>query len=245
LTIGTSLAVRRAVSRPVTNPATRVFCYVLGPERFIAGAASNSGGASLEWLYHNLLARWAAHGATAGDLPGALEEASRAHAEGLIFLPYIAGERAPLWSAETSGALAGLRAAHTAADALRAAVEGVLFNAAWLTEQVVENTTPPEAIIATGGVFQSVWIAQLAADILGLPVIPAGGVDASARGAALVADIAAGARTWEQAEKAAGAALAGDARVAPHMAETARHRQRFPAFRQWAHALAVSHPEAG
>ena len=154
LTIGTSLAVRRGVAQPLTNPATRVFCYVMGPGRFVAGAASNCGGVTLEWMYHNLLARWSGSAASA-DLSDALEEASHAHAEGLLFLPYIAGERAPLWSGETSGALVGLRAEHTAADALRAAVEGVLFNAAWLVEQVVDGATSPEAVIATGGVFQS------------------------------------------------------------------------------------------
>lgn len=236
VTIGTSLAVRRAVRAPATNPATRVFCYVLGPDRFVTGAASNSGGVTLEWMYHNLLARWADDAVT-GGLTSALEEAGQARAEGLFFLPYIAGERAPLWSGETSGALVGLRAEHTAADALRAAVEGLLFNASWLVEQVVDGGPAPEAVIATGGMFRSPWIAQLAADILGLPLIPAGEVDASARGAALLADIAAGARAWEEAGAVGEKRLAEASHIAPRLQKTARYQKKYHRFRALVAAL--------
>ena len=237
LTIGTSLAVRRGVAQPLIDPATRVFCYVLGPGRFVSGAASNSGGVVLEWMYSNLLARWAGGSAPAG-LSDALAEASHARAEGLLFLPYIAGERAPLWSGETSGALVGLRAEHTAADALRAAVEGMLFNAAWLVEQVTGAGPKPEAVIATGGVFQNDWIAQLAADILATALVLPGAVDASARGAALLADIAAGARTWGQAGEAAARELAVAPRIAPRPEATVRYQAKYRRFRALAASLA-------
>lgn len=237
VTIGTSLAVRRGIAEPVTDPATRIFCYALGPDRYVSGTASNNGGGALEWMYQRLLAHWPGDAHPDG-LPAALEEASHTRADGLIFLPYIAGERAPLWSGETSGALVGLRAEHTAADALRAAVEGILFNAAWLVEQVVGGRAAPEAVIATGGAFQSGWVAQLAADILGLPLISAGAVVASARGAALAADIAAGARTWEQAQEAGSADLAGAPRIEPRPDEAARYRERYHRFRALAASLA-------
>jgi gluconokinase len=236
VTIGTSLAVRRGVAEPVTDPATRIFCYALGPDRFVSGAASNNGGGVLQWMYQRLLTHWPGDAQPDG-LAAALEEASHAHADGLIFLPYIAGERAPLWSGDTSGALVGLRAEHTAADALRAAVEGILFNAAWLMEQVVGGRAAPEAVVATGGAFQSGWVAQLAADILGLPLISAGAVFASARGAALVADIAAGARTWEQAQEVGATELAAAPRIEPRPNEMARYQERYQRFRALAAAL--------
>lgn len=238
LTVGTSLAVRRTTPEPATNPVTRVFCYVLGPGRFVTGAASNSGGVTLDWLYKSVLTQWA--GATPTSLPGAFDEARDALAEGLIFLPYIAGERAPLWSAGTSGALVGLRASHTAADTLRAAIEGLLFNAKWLVEQVIDGRNAPEAIIATGGVFQSMWIAQLAANILDLPILAMESVDASARGAALVADVAAGARTWEQAGQASEAGLASAPRIMPRVSESARLTDKYQRFRALVAALEMS-----
>ena len=237
MTIGTSLAARRGVTEPVTDPATRVFCYVLGAGYFVAGAASNTGGATLDWMYHNLLARWSGVAAPDG-LSHALEEASHASADGLLFLPYIAGERAPLWSGETRGALVGLRAEHTAADALRASVEGMLFNAVWLAGQAVDGAATPDAIIATGGVFKSPWIAQLAADILGLPLILAGDVDASTRGAALLADIAAGVHSWDKAGAVAAAWLTDAPRIKPNQEETARYQTKYRHFRALTAALA-------
>lgn len=238
MTIGTSLAVRRGVSRPATNAATRVFCYPLAPGRLVSGAASNSGGAALDWLYQRLLSGFV-DGAQADGFTLALAQAESASAGGLLFLPYLAGERAPLWSAQTRGALLGLTMEHRAADALRAGVEGILLNAAWLVEQVANRGEPPEAIIATGGVFKSGWIAQVAADICGLELIVAASVDASARGAALLADIASGARTWEQAEAGASAALSNATHVAPQPAEAGRHRERLREFRRMAEALAT------
>jgi gluconokinase len=239
MTIGTSLAVRRGVSSPATNPATRVFCYPLAPGRLISGTASNSGGAALEWLYQRLLSGFGG-GVIADGLPQALAQAESASANGMLFLPYLAGERAPLWSAQTRGALLGLAIEHRAADVLRAAVEGILLNAAWLVEQVVDHGEPPAAIIATGGVFKSDWIAQVAADICGLPLIVAASVDASSCGAALLADIAAGVRTWEQAESAASAALGSATHVASRPAEAFRNRERLREFRRQAEALATS-----
>lgn len=239
LTVGTSLAVRRGVAAPTTNPATRVFCYALGPERFVSGAASNSGGALLEWLYRRLLAGFGAPPPPDG-LSAALAQAEQASAEGLLVLPYVAGERAPLWSAQTRGAMAGLTIAHGPADVLRAAVEGILYNAAWLVEQVVDGVPQPEVALATGGVLKNAWIAQTAADILGAPLIVAAQVDASARGAALLAEIAAGLRTWVQAEEAARAPLARAPRLEPRPAEVARHRERYQEFRRLAQELAVA-----
>jgi gluconokinase len=235
MTAGTSLAARRGMRAPATNPATRVFCYALGPATFVSGAPSNSGGDALEWIYSKLLTRWNA--SAPGGLAQALDEARTATAEGLFFLPYIAGERAPLWSDATAGALVGLRAEHTATDALRAAVEGILFNAAWLIEQVTENAEAPDAVIATGGVFQSDWIAELAASVFGLPVIAAGAEDASARGAALLADIAAGVQSWESAVVSAAVQLAYAPRLTPRAEEIDRYRAKYHRFRALAAAL--------
>jgi gluconokinase len=83
---------------------------------------------------------------------------------------------------------------------LRAVVEGILFNARWLAEDIVAYQPAPQGLITTGGVLHSDWIQRLAAEIFDLSVYDGSGSDASSRGAALIADIAAGQAGWPVAE---------------------------------------------
>lgn len=244
VTIGTSLAVRVGANAITTDPETRSFCYVLSEEQglYVLGAPSNSGGSVLEWVYQRGADAFArgATGAppTRAELPfdEALAAAgSTTAADDLYFLPYIAGERAPLWTTRTSGALIGLRSEHTALDALRAAVEGILLNAYWISEPFLTRPTPPEAIIASGGVFQSAWIRQLAADIFGLPVYEVASLEASASGAALLAEIADGACAWADVEKP----LAPTSIATPDPARHTRYHEKFVTFRRLAKAVSV------
>ena len=203
LTIGTSCALRRGSPGPYTDPATRSFCSVLDHDRFIVGAASNSGGVVLGWLARLLAPDVAgqAHGTNAALTPWMelLGEASQVTIDGLYFLPYVAGERAPLWDADASGLFWGLRLHHERAHLIRAAIEGILFNARWLAEDITEPLPAPYGLFTTGGVLQERWIQQLAAEIFQLPVYEGSHSDASSRGAALIADIAAGKADWPTA----------------------------------------------
>jgi gluconokinase len=117
----------------------------------------------------------------------------------LLCLPYVAGERAPLWDSAARGVFWGLQLRHSAPDLLRAAVDGIIFNAHWIAAPLCERQGTVRTIIATGKVLETAWIRQEVADVFGLPVRYLGAVDASARGAAVLADIAAGAATWESA----------------------------------------------
>ena len=203
LTIGTSCALRRGSPGPFTDPATRSFCSVLDHNRFIIGAASNSGGVVLDWLgkllCHDVAGQ--AHGTNAALTPWLelLQEASLVTTDGLYVLPYVAGERAPLWDADATGLFWGLRLHHERAHLIRAAIEGILFNARWLAEDITEPLPAPYGLFTTGGVLRERWIQQLAADIFQLPVYEGSHSDASSRGAALIADIAAGKADWPTA----------------------------------------------
>jgi gluconokinase len=206
LTIGTSLAVRTGTPAPATDPASQIFCYVLDAGRFIAGGASNSGGILLDWLYHSLLSAGGASGDQTGARNGAKDGlAALVRAAGdveigdLVCLPYISGERAPIWRAGAGATFSGLRLEHTRAHLVRAAVEGIILNARWVAEQVFARLGRPQRIVATGKVLDADWIRQLTADIFGLPVLSLGAVDASVLGAAALARIASGAATWEEA----------------------------------------------
>lgn len=209
ITIGTSLAVRTASAQPLLDPPTRSFCYVLDTGRYIVGGPSNSGGIVLDWLFRNVLGGPSVHPESRDLPPGFLDllaAAGRATSERLLFLPYITGERAPLWDGQAAGVFFGLRLEHTAADLMRAAVEGVLLNAYWIASPIFHRQGAPRQLVASGKVLETAWIRQVAADVFGVPVRFLGDIDASATGAAALANIATGHWTWDNAVQHLGAA---------------------------------------
>ena len=198
LTIGTSCAIRAATGTPITDASIRSFCYVLDADRFIAGGPSNSGGVVLEWLYNSVLSR----NPTNRDPRKFVEmmnAAATVQCDDLLCLPYVAGERAPLWNADATGVFSGLRLHHTGPHLMRAAVEGIILNACWFARELFQELGQPRQIIASGKVLETEWIRQLTADIFGIPVQFLGAIDASVTGAALLANIATGDLTWQAA----------------------------------------------
>jgi gluconokinase len=199
LTIGTSLAVRTGTTLPVTDDASRAFCYVLNTDRFIVGGASNNGGIVLDWLYHKLLSGQFVSEPEGDRFSALIAAAAAVRADDLLFLPYVAGERAPIWEADASGVLLGMKLEHTKAHVMRAAVEGILFNAYWIASRLFERIVVPRQIVASGKVLEAEWIRQVAADLFGIPIRFQGTTDASAEGAAVIANIATGLWSWEYA----------------------------------------------
>ena len=199
LTIGTSLAARSGTRQPVTDEATELFCYVLDAERFIAGGPSNSGGIVLDWLYHKVLGPGAQRQPPGDDgFTRMIAAAEHARADNLLCLPYVAGERAPLWQADARAVYFGLDLEDTAATLARAAVEGIIYNAYWIASGLIERLGAPRQVLATGRVLEIDWIRQLTADVFGIPVQYRGAIDASVLGAATLANIATGRWTWER-----------------------------------------------
>ena len=198
MTIGTSCAIRAASATPVTDVATRSFCYVLDADRFIVGGASNSGGIVLDWLYNSILSRNPAE-REPRKFVEMLTVAGTVQCDDLLCLPYITGERAPLWNADAQGVFFGLKLHHSGPHLMRAAVEGIILNAYWIALGLFQELGQPRQIIASGKVLETEWIRQLVADIFGIPVQFQGAVDASVAGAALLANIATGDLTWQAA----------------------------------------------
>ena len=238
LTIGTSLALRIGSARPMTDPATRAFCYVLDRGRYVVGGASNSGGNVLEWLGGVLRSETPEAGAEE-RLTTLLLDAGKVEGGALLCLPYLTGERAPLWSARARASFIGLDAQHTPAHLMRAACEGIIYNAWWIASGLFTLTGRPRAILASGHVLDLPWMRHLVADVFDLPVWAGGDADASARGAAILARIATGAATWDEALN--GASLVSDvdnsAVATPNQAQTMRYQARSHRFRRFAEAL--------
>ncbi len=232
MTIGTSLAVRAGAAQPFTDPATRPFCYPLALGRFIVGGPSNSGGIVLDWLFHNALSDPAAPPPEAA-FAALITAAERVRSGSLLCLPYVAGERAPLWNARASAVYFGLRLEHTRVHLMRAAIEGLLFNAFSIAEPLMRELGRPRQLVASGKVLEPAWIRQLAADIFGIPVSYRGQVDASVLGAVRLARIATGELTWDEVEPPA--TVERDAVTQPANADA--YRTGYERFRRLAEAL--------
>lgn len=185
LTIGTSGAIRQTVRQPLRDPQGRLFCYHLADGYYVVGGPTNNGGNVLQWLSDNLT-----HKKTETVLTNAATIA--AGSEGLLFLPYLQGERAPLWDAAVRGAFHNVDWGHTQAHFARATLEGVLFNLWSINALLSEQTGPTHVIHANGGFAQSAFWVQMLADIAGVPVRLNASNESGAIGAVLLALTATG-----------------------------------------------------
>ena len=181
LTIGTSGAIRRTSQAPIVEPEAQIFNYRLDERYLVSGGATNNGGIAFEWL-GKLLGQERLSEAAAKKIP--------AGSEGLLFLPYLLGERAPIWDASATGAFLGLRLNHSPAHLHRAVLEGVAFSLYHIAESMPAK---PVQLIANGGFTHSPLWVQIIADVFGIPVRVDEQEEASARGAAFVAMKAVGA----------------------------------------------------
>jgi gluconokinase len=230
LSIGTSGAVRTAVDRPVTDPGGRLFCYPLTGQHWVLGGAVNSGGIILAWARDQLAGAEAGAAQGRDPLEMALDLAATAPpgAAGLLFHPYLAGERAPLWDAQARGSFYGLNLRHTKAHLLRAVAEGVLLNLRQvlaLLEAVAGRST--DHLHASGGFAQSAFLRQLLADVFDRPVIIPQSIESACRGAAILGLYALQAvPSLDVAAALAGQAVA----LQPDPGAAAVYRQVLPVF---------------
>ncbi len=212
ITLGTSGAVRRVVNQPVTDSQAQLFCYALTEGRWVMGGAVNNGGIALQWARDSLVPYSVP---LRTDLMDAEPRQSRSvrmtyarmtdmaraiapGADGLIFHPYLLGERAPLWNAQARASFFGLGREHTQAHLVRAVMEGVIYNLHAVFEALVQAGGEVTTLRASGGFAQSdVW-QQILADVCDRTVEIPAVIESSAFGAAGLALVALG--EWESLE---------------------------------------------
>jgi xylulokinase len=120
-------------------------------------------------------------------------EKSPPGARGLLFLPYLLGERSPWWNPQARGAFIGLTMRHTRADLIRAVLEGISLNLKIILESLAAQGARIEAIRLIGGGTRGRFWCRLLADIYSLPVHRLAILEeATSMGAALVGGIATG-----------------------------------------------------
>lgn len=183
LTIGTSGAVRITSTKPIFDNALMPFSYLLNEQTYVCGGPVNNGGIVLDWLLKSVLNKEDLSPSAYDQLfkgAGAIAQGS----EGLIFLPYLSGERAPIWDAESSGAFIGLTLHHTQENIVRSVLEGICYalnNVLQGMELYSEKIT--QINVSGGFVHSRIWM-EILADITGKKVILVQQGDASAIGAA-------------------------------------------------------------
>ena len=184
LSLGTSGAVRMAVDGPRADPDRRLFCFALTDAVWVVGGAISNGAAALRWA-GSTVADGAQAAGDEGPDAAVLELAAKvpAGSDGLVMLPYLLAERAPLWDPDLPGAYLGLRREHTREHLLRAAVEGVCMQMRLILDEL-DAVEPVTSVRATGGAFRSGLWREVMAAMLGRPVVVVGGADGTARGAA-------------------------------------------------------------
>lgn len=181
LTIGTSGAVRMAGQQPLTDAQARLFTYLLTDDVYITGGATNNGGVVLQWLLRDFLQR------PLSDLNELVNDALTADAGQLLCLPYLLGERAPIWNSHASAAFIGIQPQHTAAHFTRAVLEGICFALYSIKTALSETAGPVRKISVSGGFTSSPGWIQLMADIFGQEMYLQQESDASALGAIILA----------------------------------------------------------
>lgn len=180
LTIGTSAAIRMMTSKPAEDPQSRLFSYALTPTHYVCGGAINNGGNALQWFTQSFLP-WSDYttfvNTALAVAPGA---------DGLLCLPYLLGERAPVWDSQARGAFVGIQQQHTSAHFQRALIEGICYGLYNVSEALAQSVTPVKEVTVSGGFTASTLWIQLLADIFQKPVLLHQDEDASAMGAALL-----------------------------------------------------------
>ena len=186
LTIGTSGAVRMGSTAPIYNYKAMTFNYLLNAKTFICGGAVNNGGAAVNWLLKSFLNIDKITHDTYTQVFKDIDTVSTG-SNGLVFLPYLYAERAPIWDAKSSAAFININFEHKQQHFLKAALEGICFALNDVLNAVEGSAELIEEVVISGGFIASpVWV-QLLADVLGKKLVLLQSEDASAIGAIYLA----------------------------------------------------------
>ena len=234
-TIGTSGVVFAATAKPLLDPLGRVhtFCHAI-PDRWHVMGVTQAAGLSLRWFRD----RFGAWGDEDRDPYERLtEEAASAPAgsDGVLWAPYLMGERTPHLDPHARAALVGLTATHTRPHIIRAILEGVAFSLRDTLSIFNDIRVPIEKIRLGGGGARSTLWRQIQSDVYGQPVELVEAEEGAAYGAALLAGVGSG--LWSSVDEACEATVRVRARVDPNKADVEIMNRQYATFRSLYPAL--------
>ena len=186
ITVEDSGAVRVVGKEPLKDVKRRLFNYLLTEKYYVSGGPTNNGGVVFEWFAQQF-----------GDfkspfdieytMESLFQEAMSvpAGSDGLIFLPYLLGERAPIWNANARGSFFGINIKHERNHFVRATIEGILYEIYSIGKTLQEHRGINS--LTTNGSFASKpFCTQMIADIFNKPVSIGKNPDSIAHGAFLL-----------------------------------------------------------
>ena len=241
LTLGTLGVVFASTNQPFVEPEGRLhaFCHAVPGRWHLMGVMLSAAG-SLRWYRDTL--------APAADYDTLLAPAAEVPpgGEGLLFLPYLTGERTPHPDPLARGAFVGLTVRHTLPHLTRAVLEGVAFglrDSFELIKSVGATGQSPVQInqvrISGGGAQSSLW-RQILADVLNVELATVNTTEGAAYGAALLAGVGAG--VWPDVDAACRATVKLTGSTAPQPEIVPRYEQSYALYRQLYPALkGISH----
>lgn len=185
--LGSTAWCSATTATPAVDTDGRLFTLAITPERFAIMGTVQCAGTSWDWAVRSL---------ADGDFAAAesLAAAAPAGCTGLLFLPYLTGERSPVWDGDARGVWLGLSVSHGRAEMLRSVLEGVSLALAGIRADIrrVAGLQPQRMTLIGGGARTRLWRAILAA-ACGVPMVcPQTTSEATARGAFAVAAVGAG-----------------------------------------------------
>ena len=236
-TIGTSGVVFAATDKPFLEPHGRLhtFCHAI-PERWHVMGVTQAAGLSLRWFRDTFGVQAGAYpGKDPYDLLAAEAAAVAPGSEGVLWTPYLMGERAPHLDPEARATLTGLQAHHRRGHIVRAIMEGVAFSLKDTLTMFAQLGVPVANIrLGGGGARSGIW-RQIQADIYGSPVEIVEAEEGAAYGAALLAGV--GADLWPSVDDACRSVIRIREKIQPEPAAVTilasqydRYRSIYPAL---------------
>jgi xylulokinase len=189
--LGSSSWIAMTTRQPIYDPQQRTFTLAhLIPGYYFSLGTMQAAGGSYGWLERLFYPEGNALTLQAMDAEAASVPVG---AHGLLFLPYLMGERSPYWNPLARGALIGLAMPHGQAECARAVLEGVAFNLGLILEALQTQELQPNRLLLIGGGARSAVWRQILADVLDLPVwLPALTTEATALGAVVAGGVGVG-----------------------------------------------------
>jgi xylulokinase len=241
-TVGTSGVVFAATSKPVLEPGGRIhtFCHAI-PQRWHVMGVTQGAGLSLRWFRDQF-------GVGKDDGRDSYERLSEEAAgvppgaDGLLWTPYLMGERTPHLDPNARGALVGITAQHTRGHVIRAILEGVAFSLRDSFTLFQDIGVPIESVRLGGGGARSPLWQQIQANIYGMPVEVVEADEGAAYGAGLLAGVGVG--HWESVEAACDSTVRVAKRIQPEPKvvdkmnwQYAEYRKIYPALKAIRHNI--------
>jgi len=249
VTVGTSGVVFAATSSYTFDPTGELhaYCHALPDTWHLMGVTLSAGG-SLRWFRDALCQPETAEAARTGrgvyDIITELAATAPAGSDGLLFLPYLTGERTPHADPSARGVFFGLSLRHTKAHMARAVLEGVTFSLRECLDLLCASGQSCARVRMSGGGSRSAFWRQMMADVFGTEIVEVNVSQGAAYGAALLAGVGAGVYrdAWEACDLAVhetGSTKPGPD-VGAYTEAYDRYRALYPAlapeFRRAAHA---------